>query len=88
MIKIITAALTVVTVSAMMMGSALADGNTDKVVAKMAEGNVSEICQGGRATITTASKNATRALAKAGEISGDFPTIGKAAGAQFYKEKC
>jgi len=88
MIKIITMTLSVVTVSAVMMGSAFADSNTDKVVAKMAEGNVSEICQGGRATITTASSNATRSLAQSGQISGDFPAIGKAAGAQFYKEKC
>jgi hypothetical protein len=32
-----------------------ADGNTDKVVAKMTEGDISAIYQGGRETITAAS---------------------------------
>ena len=69
-------------------GPVYADENTDKVVAKMAEGDVSAICQGGRETITAASSQATRALAQSGQISGDFKAIGQAAGGQFYKEKC
>jgi len=61
---------------------------TDVVVAKMAEGNVTEICQGGRATITAAATKAVTALAQAGKISGDFRAIGKDAGSAFYKSKC
>lgn len=79
------------TISALVFATfnlAQADNNTDKVVAKMAEGNVSSICSGGRETITAASKKATRALAQAGQISGDFQAIGKKAGSQFYQTKC
>lgn len=67
---------------------AKADENTDKVVAKMAEGDVSAICQGGRETIAASSAAATRALAQAGQINGDYAAIGAAAGKQFYSEKC
>jgi hypothetical protein len=65
-----------------------ASGPEDMVVAKMAEGDVSAICSGGRETISAASKTATTALAKAGKISGDFSAIGEAAGTAFYKAKC
>jgi hypothetical protein len=69
-------------------GGSASGGASDMVVAKMSEGNVAEICKGGRSTITEASKAATTTLAKAGTISGDFDAIGKAAGSAFYKAKC
>jgi len=84
------ASITVLSATALLLalGSAQADGNADKVVAKMAEGDVSAICSGGREAITAASKKATTSLAQAGEISGNFSEIGKKAGMQFYKTKC
>jgi len=65
-----------------------ANATTDMVVAKMSEGDISSICQGGRATITEAAVKAVTALAQAGKISGDFKAIGKEAGSAFYKAKC
>jgi len=67
---------------------AKADANVDKVVAKMAEGDIAAICQGGRAAIAAAAQLATTALAQAGKISGDFAAIGAAAGLAFYEAKC
>ncbi len=86
--NVITSILASAAVLFLMAGPVHADENTDKVVAKMAEGDVSSICKGGRATIASASSEATTALAQAGEISGDFQAIGQAAGGQFFKEKC
>ncbi|MBT3369880.1 MAG: hypothetical protein HOA08_23840 [Rhodospirillaceae bacterium] len=60
----------------------------DMVVAEMAEGDVSSICQGGAASIAEAAREAVTALAQEGEISGDFEAIGKEAGMAFYKSKC
>jgi len=88
MFKLITPTLSAAAVFVLMAAPVHADENTDKVVAKMAEGDVSAICQGGRETITAASSEATRALAQSGQIRGDFKAIGQAAGGQFYKEKC
>ena len=70
------------------VGASQASENTDKVVAKMAKGDVTAICQGGRPTIKAASTEATTSLAQAGKISGDFKAIGAAAGTQFYNTKC
>ncbi len=70
------------------LGTAQADSATDMVVDKMAEGDVSAICSGGRDTITKASKEAVMSLAKVGKISGDFQEIGKKAGGEFYEKKC
>jgi len=72
----------------MLTGPALADANTDKVIAKMAEGDVASICKGGRPTISSSATSATMALAQTGQISGDFYAIGQAAGNQFFKAKC
>jgi hypothetical protein len=58
------------------------------VVAKMAEGDVGGICKGGRETITAAATKATKTLATAGQISGDFNAIGKESGSAFYDSKC
>ena len=88
MFKFFISSISTVAVFILMAAPVHADANTDKVVAKMAEGNVSTICQGGRDAITAASSQATRALAKSGKISGNFKAIGQAAGGQFYKEKC
>lgn len=88
MLKLIIPSISTVAVLVLMAVPVHADANTDKVVAKMAQGNVSTICQGGREAITAASSKATRSLAKSGKISGDFKAIGQAAGGQFYKEKC
>lgn len=79
------------TTAAMMftaLGTAQADSATDMVVDKMAEGDVSAICSGGRDTITKASKKAVMSLAQSGEISGNYQEIGKKAGAEFYEKKC
>lgn len=88
MVKLFTSTLSTVAVLVLMAAPVYADENTDKVVSKMAEGDVSAICQGGREAITAASSQATRALAQSGQISGDFKAIGQAAGKQFYEEKC
>jgi len=67
---------------------AKADENTDKVVAKMAQGDVKTICEGGYETIVDAATKATIALAQTGTIKGDFLKIGNEAGQQFYEEQC
>ena len=67
---------------------AKADENTDKVVAKMAQGDVKTICEGGYETIVDAATKATIALAQTGTIKGDFLEIGNEAGQQFYEEQC
>ncbi len=67
---------------------AKADENTDKVVAKMAQGDVKTICEGGYETIVDAATKATIALAQTGMIKGDFLKIGNEAGQQFYEEQC
>lgn len=86
--KIIISTLSIAATLILMTAPVNADDNTDKVVAKMAESDVSSTCKGGREAITSAATAATKTLAKTGKISGDFGAIGKAAGSQFYKEKC
>ena len=72
----------------LLAGPVHADENTDKVVSKMADGDVAAICKGGRAAISEASSEATTELATEGELDGDYQAIGQAAGKQFFKEKC
>jgi len=75
---------------ATVLGTQQAHANeaVDMVVDKMAEGSVSTICGGGRESISAAAKAAVTALAQAGQISGDFASIGQQAGKAFYETHC
>ncbi len=86
--KTIIIALTSATALFAVAGLAQAGGAADMVVAKMAEGDVSAICNGGRETIAAASKKAVTELAQSGKISGDYKAIGAEAGKKFYQSKC
>jgi preprotein translocase subunit YajC len=88
MIKFLFNIFLIFAMNVVLLPLAKADENTDKVVAKMAQGDVKTICEGGYETIVDAATKATIALAQTGTIKGDFLKIGNEAGQQFYEEQC
>jgi len=88
MIKFLFNIFLIFAMNVVLLPLAKADENTDKVVAKMAQGDVKTICEGGYETIVDAATKATIALAQTGTIKGEFLKIGSEAGQQFDEEKC